>query len=1044
MFKKVLMFSLSLLLIPSLNVFGAKKPINERMIKRLQEIEAPVRPKEIDRELLYLTAPEPGMFVPQCSCKIAGYTYYDYQANDVQRRQIANDYQGNLHFTWMDLTDSNMNYPRFVDYNALYPNGTWLLPEGMHVTSAAERGGYPGLDILPDSREVLCFHLVGTPPDSTTFWGTTIAIERSDPGYGEFNLYDIPDSIYGKHEKGIWPNIACSKKRNLVGSDSVTYIHITHTEGQISGNVKLAYVRCYQDPTGPPGNENLICESPGWDTSTTIPPGVRLVPNKVPKNFATVLLGGSTIATSPVSHKVAIVWLQNTGTYADRNELTYVESPINGDDWMAQLSMPPVPITSYYAADYEDRAYADIAAVYDYNDVIHIMWTTFKKDDANHVTLWHWSNATGIRKVTEATASPQLDPGGWNLLFAKFNIGVGCIPADSAYNYLYVNYTRFKDGDASANGYANGDIWAILSSNGGLTWGADTNLTNTNSNGCTDDCMNEHWSSIAERVDSFLHVQYVEDKEAGAVPKCEPNCDAFTQNPICYLGVPRPFVPAIPNKVLNPTQMISPVKWAIKSGSVSDTLLVDNTGTATLYVKVSGPPYVTITPNSFSIIEGRLTREVYITFSGTGLQDTFLVDSIMVISNHGLLGGAEVYVDTEWVKFHFVVTDSFYYTEYDTVSTQTMVTTVSNVGNLGNAEKGNMMNYNGHDYLYNCSPVLCTDIPGYGNVGASWVLDRHDFLPESHLQVTDCSGLKSTRVKSTYVPINPTIAPPYHWFWWWWSIDETELFFWNPVHAGSKTIHCEQAILKSVILHKNPPPPWWCHIAPPPPTLPEVYFGIAADWDVPAEAYAKNLGGYDDTLNLIWQKADSLPFSNYYGAILFLGANVIHGTDTVHYNAPFGAHVLNNATQLYPLAGYNDDSLYKYLSTPGWSIEQDSAQDMNIVMSAIPPLGDLDTVTQITMKYVLMVTDKGLDSLRYLAAQFRKVKCGDANVDGKVTVSDVVYKVNYLFKGGPEPWLYYTDDNGDCRVTVSDVVYEVNYLFKGGPPPRCDCPTCDP
>jgi len=31
-------------------------------------------------------------------------------------------------------------------------------------------------------------------------------------------------------------------------------------------------------------------------------------------------------------------------------------------------------------------------------------------------------------------------------------------------------------------------------------------------------------------------------------------------------------------------------------------------------------------------------------------------------------------------------------------------------------------------------------------------------------------------------------------------------------------------------------------------------------------------------------------------------------------------------------------------------------------------------------------------------------------------------------------WLYYCDTNGDCQVTVSDVVYLVNYLFKGGPP----------
>jgi hypothetical protein len=66
------------------------------------------------------------------------------------------------------------------------------------------------------------------------------------------------------------------------------------------------------------------------------------------------------------------------------------------------------------------------------------------------------------------------------------------------------------------------------------------------------------------------------------------------------------------------------------------------------------------------------------------------------------------------------------------------------------------------------------------------------------------------------------------------------------------------------------------------------------------------------------------------------------------------------------------------------------------------------------------------------------VKCGDANADGSLTVSDVVYLVNYLFKGGPIPKPYEAGEaNCDGKITVSDVVYLVNYLFKGGPPPVC-------
>lgn len=61
---------------------------------------------------------------------------------------------------------------------------------------------------------------------------------------------------------------------------------------------------------------------------------------------------------------------------------------------------------------------------------------------------------------------------------------------------------------------------------------------------------------------------------------------------------------------------------------------------------------------------------------------------------------------------------------------------------------------------------------------------------------------------------------------------------------------------------------------------------------------------------------------------------------------------------------------------------------------------------------------------------------GDANSDGTVSNSDVVYLINYLFQGGPPPDpLWKGEVNGDCNVTLSDIVYLTTYLFKGGAPP---------
>jgi hypothetical protein len=66
--------------------------------------------------------------------------------------------------------------------------------------------------------------------------------------------------------------------------------------------------------------------------------------------------------------------------------------------------------------------------------------------------------------------------------------------------------------------------------------------------------------------------------------------------------------------------------------------------------------------------------------------------------------------------------------------------------------------------------------------------------------------------------------------------------------------------------------------------------------------------------------------------------------------------------------------------------------------------------------------------------------CGDASVNGRVDISDVVFIVNYIFGSGPVPDpLAAADVNCSNRVDISDCVYLVNYIFGGGGVP---CATC--
>lgn len=65
---------------------------------------------------------------------------------------------------------------------------------------------------------------------------------------------------------------------------------------------------------------------------------------------------------------------------------------------------------------------------------------------------------------------------------------------------------------------------------------------------------------------------------------------------------------------------------------------------------------------------------------------------------------------------------------------------------------------------------------------------------------------------------------------------------------------------------------------------------------------------------------------------------------------------------------------------------------------------------------------------------------GDADCSGVVTVSDVVYLINYIFSGGAPPHdLNAADADGSCTVTISDAVHLINYIFSGGGPPLPGC-----
>jgi hypothetical protein len=63
---------------------------------------------------------------------------------------------------------------------------------------------------------------------------------------------------------------------------------------------------------------------------------------------------------------------------------------------------------------------------------------------------------------------------------------------------------------------------------------------------------------------------------------------------------------------------------------------------------------------------------------------------------------------------------------------------------------------------------------------------------------------------------------------------------------------------------------------------------------------------------------------------------------------------------------------------------------------------------------------------------------GDANSDGAIGAGDIVYLLNYLFRGDDPPCPTESGDaNCSGAVDAGDVVFLISYLYRGGPPPAC-------
>ena len=171
------------------------------------------------------------------------------------------------------------------------------------------------------------------------------------------------------------------------------------------------------------------------------------------------------------------------------------------------------------------------------------------------------------------------------------------------------------------------------------------------------------------------------------------------------------------------------------------------------------------------------------------------------------------------------------------------------------------------------------------------------------------------------------------------------------------------------------------------------------------------------------------------------------------------------ATPLFDLTGYSDPKLiyYRWYSNntganPGtdtfsvqisnnggasWTALESSTLTQNSWVKKEFDITDFVSLSN-QMKLRFIARDTAPGSIVEMAVDdFEIINgfiAGDASGDNLVSLVDIVFLVNYVFKAGPAPSpLARGDVNVSCNVNLADIIYLVNYVFKSGPAPLVGC-----
>lgn len=941
-----------------------------------------------------------------------GTTWNDMQQNGSMGRQIVLG-GGWVHNVWNYLP-AGASANRNSTYKA-YNLSTAMTVSNLGVDPVANGAGFAaiGYDATAGGRPVIAYHKLD---DNRT------KLARGDGlGLATFSVFNFPaagvncqnivsgaGSVDGPY---FWPKIAVD-----INGSGQPIAHIVSTE--YSGaqvNLSLVYYKTNPGMTAP----SATCGT--WlDSVTTVSAVVQQDPN---------------------SNKVAIVWLRSADwAHADaiqqrNNDVVYQESTDLGVNWFL-----PTNITNYVGADLE-RAYTDLSALYTSDGCLHILWSTSYFDSSSSVVgnqgarLYHWDKCSQCRSLLANADNSEVDckRGTWNKNISKMSLSE-CIVGGSS--RLYASYTYFTGDDAgnpgphdcSQAGWANGEIYAQVSQNGGTSWGPPVNLTNTFSPNCAaGTCNSEHWSSSAPYVTDSLRIQYILDRDPGAVAYSE---GSWTNNPVMNLSYPCFSTISYSHLSASPASLVYPFHTTPAQQRDTTIVLVNAGNAIANYSRsityLSGSGWLSFPndpPNGSVPVGCSFSDSLKLRVNGPVAEGLYQAVVSFVYNDGDSMTTLTLDVDLYDFQQFYIPTDY-------AINTATNRLNVNQAGRIGAYEQGNLFTYTaaGLNYLRDGSLIV-----GTAANNLSWLIYQgsggkptaaNSYGPQYALSDLTVDVSHPLYRLATGVGVNRDSTIAYR------------VTYYAPKDATNADFYLARFSIS--LGPKNTQG-----------RIENLCVGFGVDWDIPADNGTSNTSGGDDSREMVYQQGTSSPPNTQR-----LAALAVIREDG--QKAP-GGFVWENARYVVPNRAYQIDSLWnkmnavtKFDGTPvsgdlnsvivaGIHERINSAADsfQFVVVLAGQLSGDLNGLKTVVDKaktfYCQNISIDQLGCPQFL--------CGDADGSSQITISDAVLLINYIFGGGPAPSPLLSGD-ADCSqaVTISDAVVLINYIFAGGAAPCSACP----